>query len=140
MNNAFNVTQEDLKKAADQFCPKCKTKYQKYLGLIMGTKAVMWRPMCTCQSGYKSSQKTEKQLFNELQTPFWKMIGAKPKPQEAQLDSYLKRRGIGYGEWRLEREANSAKQQGGVDRFNEHVKKYGRDNAPTPTDFEKRSS
>lgn len=97
--------------------------------------------MCEdCRWGKKiaKNSKTDKQRFEELQTPFWKLMGAKPKEKDIALDKYLKRRGMTYGDWRLERDHEAAINPSALNDFTKHYNKYGGNNAPDPS-FKKRS-
>lgn len=86
-----------------------------------------------CLSGKPRPGKSNRELFNELQTPFWKIMGLKPTEKDLKLEKYLKHRGIGYGDWRLEREYKQAKHESAIKQFESHYKHYGRNNAPDPS-------
>ncbi len=77
--------------------------------------------------------KTKKQLFDEFQTPFWKMAGFKPKPHEVKFEKWLKAKGMTYGDYRRLRDSKLAKQPSAVPQFYKHYQKYGRNNAPNPS-------
>lgn len=129
----------DLSTVDDQYCPKCKKKKEKYIGSILGTPAVMFRPTCSCEEKliFKKSGMTDNQRFEYLQTPFWKLMGLKPKPNEIKLEKYLHSRGMSYGDFRRERDRQEgASAKGGIQKFEQHFNKYGTNNAPTPA-FEK---
>lgn len=82
--------------------------------------------------------KSDKEIFEHLQTPFWKLMGLPPKPEDKKLESYLKSRGMTYGDWRRERDYKAkANQPSALPQFEQHYKKYGRNNAPTK-EYEKR--
>lgn len=53
-----------------------------------------------CRYGKRLSKnvKSENQVFNELQTPFWKLMGQKPKPKDIAYEKYLKSRNMTYGD------------------------------------------
>lgn len=74
--------------------------------------------------------KSEKQLFDEYSVPFWKMMGAKPKKEDLAREKWMKKRGMSYGDLRRERDYYEAKERSAVADFNDHIKKYGRNNAP----------
>lgn len=62
-----------------------------------------------------------KQEFDKIQIPFWKMMGQKPNAQDEAYEKYLKWKGMSYGE------AVFLRNQGGsggaaLDRFNQHGK------------------
>ncbi len=84
-----------------------------------------------CWYGPKKG-KSDDDKFEELQTPFWKMIGAKPKPEEVELDRYLKHRGMSYGDWRRERDYG-ATHPSAFPEFERHLNKHGTKNAPDPS-------
>jgi len=89
----------DLSKAIDQYCSKCKTKKKKYIGMILGTPAVLYKPMCSCESSeYKKIGKSDKEVFDSLQIPFWRLMGQKPKPKDIAYEKYLRSRGMTYGD------------------------------------------
>ncbi len=77
--------------------------------------------------------KTKEQIFDELQTPFWKMMGAKPKERDIKLEKFLKHKGWSYGDWRKYRDHKFAREQSALTQFNQHYNKYGRNNAPDPS-------
>lgn len=79
---------------------------------------------------YGKNEKSDKQKFDELQIPFWKILGLKPKEKEVQLEKYLKYRGMSYGDYRRERDYKEGKFQSGMVEFNQHYNKYGTNNAP----------
>lgn len=58
-----------------------------------------------------------KYYYEKLQTPFWKMMGLKPKPKELALDKWLAWRGMTYGDWRKERDQLKAHNPGAVNQF-----------------------
>ncbi len=124
----------DLKKIPDQFCSTCGKKKKKYIGLIMGAKGVLFKLACNCQTDILNIKiiKSDRERFNELQTPFWKLVGLKPKEKDIKLEKFLKWKGMGYGDWRRERDAKAAKYPSALPDYQKHIKKYGRDNAPPP--------
>ena len=99
----------DLSKAIDQFCSKCKTKKIKYLGKIMGSPAVFYKPNCSCNKPVHVTKvgKSDSQLFNDLQTPFWKLMGQKPKPKDIVYEKYLKSKNMTYGDAVRQRNLNA---------------------------------
>lgn len=46
-----------------------------------------------------------RQEFNKLQTPFWKLMGQKPKEKDIMYDKFLKDKGWTYGDAVLQRNA-----------------------------------
>jgi len=123
----------DLTKVEDQFCPNCKAKKEKYIGEIMGSKAVFFRPICACSTPFEIYKgKTQNQTWEEINTPFWRLMGAKPKPRDIKLEKYLKSKNMTYGDWRRAREYNRAHYPSAVGHFQEHIKKYGTKNEPDP--------
>lgn len=83
---------------------------------------------------------TDRKLFDRLQTPFWKLMGQKAKPQDIQLERFLRWKGWNYGDYRLARDHQAgASEQSGMNQFETHHNKYGTKNAPDPS-FTKISS
>lgn len=129
----YHVTKKDIEKAPDQFCATCKAKKEKYLGKILGTPAVMFRNTCHCDEvNFGKTGKSDKTRFDELQIPFWKLMGQKPKPKDIALERYLKHRNMSYGDWRRERDYRYAKNPSGLSDWQKHFNKYGKNNEPTP--------
>lgn len=128
----------DLKKAIDNYCSLCGKKKKKYLGLIMGTPAVLYRETCNCSKpNYgKKIAVTDKELYDKLQTPFWKVLGLKPKPHELELEKRLKWKNMSYGDYRRNQEAGKAQNPSAIKDFEKHISKYGRYNGPS-VDFQK---
>lgn len=50
-----------------------------------------------CRWGKKPG-KSDDQRFNELQIPFWKLMGQKPKPKDIAYEKYLKSKNMTYGD------------------------------------------
>lgn len=97
----------DISKAIDNYCSICKTKKKKYLGKIMGSPAVLYKPQCSCQ---QSISKGEHRItFDDLQIPFWRLMGQKPKPKDIAYEKYLKSRGMTYGDAVRERDYYQAR-------------------------------
>lgn len=94
------------------------------------------------QTQIHSSQKPqvmssyEKQKFDKLQIPFWKMMGLKPRQEDIEYEKYLKSKGMTYGDAVLERSYNSAQHKSALPQFEEHINKYGRYGQPQ-TKFKK---
>ena len=64
----------------------------------------------------------QKQEFDKLQIPFWKMMGLKPKPQEIAYEKMLKRRNMTYGDAVLERDRlNNASTPSSMPKVMEHL-------------------
>jgi len=42
--------------------------------------------------------KSDKEVFDSLQVPFWKLMGQKPKPKDIAYEKLLKSRGMTYGD------------------------------------------
>ena len=110
------------------YCDNChKTNKGHYSSFWLDGKIVT---LCNdCRFGPRPAKSPDK-AFDDLQTPFWKMMGQKPKPKDVALEQYLHRRGMTYGEWRREREVGLAKNPSVLNKFEEHWKKYGKNNAP----------
>lgn len=112
-------------------CDICKqTDKGRYQGREVNGK---WITACNeCWYGRNSGTgKTDKKIFDELQTPFWKLMGLEPKAKDIALDKYLKNRGMSYSDWRRERDAG-ARFGSALNQFEQHYNKYGRNNAPEP--------
>lgn len=126
----------DLAAAVDNYCSTCKKKKEKYIGSILGTPAVLYRDSCNCALRLRSTKrgKSDKQIFDELQTPFWKILGLKPTEKERRLESYLKSKGMTYGDFRRLRDyQEGASNQSAMKQFHKHNNQYGTRNAPTPS-------
>lgn len=61
--------------------------------------------------------KSQNQIFNELQTPFWKLMGQKPKPKDLAYEKYLKSRGMTYGDAVLERSYKYGREKNAYEQF-----------------------
>ena len=124
----------NLKEALDKYCRECGKKMKKYIGRIMGTDAVLYKPLCKCTTiiPKKKISITDNKLFDKLQTPFWKLMGQKPKERDAKLEKFLKRKGWSYGDWRRHRDYQEGRFQSAYPKWEDHLKRYGRDNAPPP--------
>jgi len=103
----------DLSQAIDQYCSRCKKKKKKYIGRILGTSAVLYKSTCFCDKPieYKKVNKSEKQIFNDLQIPFWRLMGQKPKPKDIAYEKYLKSHNMTYGDAVRKRDYRRAKEQ-----------------------------
>lgn len=108
-------------------CDQCKKSGKgRYSSFFMEDQMVT---LCEdCRWGTPKG-KTDQQKFDELQTPFWKLMGLPPKPQDIKLDSYLKSKNMSYGDWRRYRDSK-AQYSSALPQFEQHIKKYGRNNAP----------
>lgn len=50
-----------------------------------------------CQEcGGKPTVRSKEAIYRQLQTPFWKLAGQKPTPEEAKIDKWLKKKGMDY--------------------------------------------
>ncbi len=118
-------------------CDNCQSKSKgRYSTFWLENKLVT---LChECRYGQPRNIKSPNKIFDELQTPFWKLMGQKPKPKDIALDKYLHSRGMSYGDWRREREAGLAKNPSALNQFEKHYKKYGGNNEPN-TSFNKTS-
>ena len=77
----------------------------------MGSPCVMYKPDCVCEkpAGYSKLSKSDKELFDSTQIPFWRLIGTPPKPQDLAYEKQLKARGMTYGDAVRERDYYRAK-------------------------------
>ncbi len=125
----------DLEKVEDQFCKTCGQKKRKYVGSILGSDAVLFEPTCSCgqRDIGKRLAKSEKQIWDEISVPIWRLSGLKPKPKELQFEKYLKKRGMTYGDYRREQDYYQAKSQSAMGKFESHLKRYGKNSAPDPS-------
>jgi len=96
----------DLAHAIDNYCPICKTKKKKYIGKIMGSPAVLYTSVCNCEKPVeiKKIGKSNKQLFDSLHVPYWRLMGQAPKPKDIAYEKYLKSRNMTYGDAVRERD------------------------------------
>lgn len=53
--------------------------------------------------GIGSRGPSDKTRWEQMQTPFWKLMGQKPKPKDIAYEKYLKSRNMTYGDAVLER-------------------------------------
>ena len=121
----------DLSKVDDQYCSVCKKKKTKYIGKLLGENAVFFQANCSCSNGgYRKLGKSDESHFNDLQVPFWKLMGQKPKAKDIALEKYLHDKGMNYGDWRRKREHGLATNPSALNEFERHYNKYGRNNAP----------
>jgi hypothetical protein len=112
-------------------CDLCKqTGKGRYKTTYFEDRLITLCDECRYGKNIKRAAKSNDEMFNYLQTPFWKILGLKPKEREIKLDKYLKSRGMTYGDWRREREYKSAKHESAYSQFQNHVNKYGTGNAP----------
>ena len=98
-----------MDKTIDNFCLHCKAKKEKYIGKIMGSPAVFYRPTCSCEASHeiKRIDVSDHEKFNRLQVPFWKLMGLPPKPKDIAYEKYLKQRNMTYGDAVRERNARA---------------------------------
>jgi hypothetical protein len=115
-------------------CDVCKQSGKgRYKSFYIEEHLVTMCDECRLGKRIKRNGKSMNQLFDELQTPFWKMMGAKPKPKDVVLERYLKSRGMSYGDWRRERDfKENARYQSALPQYEAHVKKYGNSGQPPP--------
>jgi ribosome-binding protein aMBF1 (putative translation factor) len=87
-------------------CDECKsTGKGTYTSRWIDGKVVT---MCDdCRYGRKLSRntKSEKEVYDSLQIPFWKLMGQKAKPKDIAYEKYLKSKNMTYGD--AVRERNS---------------------------------
>jgi hypothetical protein len=109
----------DLSKAIDNYCPICKTKKIKYIGKLMGNDCVFYKPDCNCEKPieYQKLSKSDKELFDSLQVPFWKLMGLPPKEKDIQYEKFLKHRGMTYGDAVRERDYYRARNESALKEF-----------------------
>jgi hypothetical protein len=124
----------DLNEAIDQYCSKCKKKKEKYIGMIMGTDSVMYRPQCACSGEYRSVGKSDKQRWEHVSTPFWVHAGLPPNEQDKAKLAYMKAHNMTWGDLRKERDAQYAKSPSGLKAMAEYKK-----NGAPEIDFRKNS-
>ncbi len=129
----------NLDEAVNKFCAICGKKQKKYIGKIAGERAIFYKPTCKCSSAVSfKKNKNPNKIFDNLQVPFWRVAGLKAKPKEVAFEKYLKWKGWSYGDYRKIRDSKLARQPSGMKEFEDHWRKYGRENAPVP-DFQKES-
>ena len=76
--------------------------------------------MCDdCRYGKKlpRNTKSEKEVYDSLQVPFWKMMGQKAKPRDIVYEKYLKSKNMTYGDAVKERNSHGT-EKSGFDEFN----------------------
>jgi len=80
-------------------CDECKqTGKGRYSTRWIEDKPVTLCDDCRYGKGIQKNVKSENQVFNELQTPFWKLMGQKPKPKDIAYEKYLKSKNMTYGD------------------------------------------
>lgn len=128
----YGATNEDLKKAEDQYCSVCKTKKTKYLGTIFSARSVMFKPNCYCADSYRTSSSTDadKKMFEHISTPIWVHAGLKPNAKDKAQLKYMKDHGMSFGDLRRQREAGLERRNDAMKALQHHESKYGRGNAP----------
>jgi len=99
------------------------------------TKFVTW--CYECLKVPLGKGKTDKKLFEELQIPFWKLMGKKPKERDKRLEKYLKWRGMTYTDWRRERDFYLAKNQSAIKEWENHYKTNGKESIPNEQIYKK---
>lgn len=77
-----------------------------------------------------STGKTPGQLWEHINTPYWKLMGQKAKPKDIALDKYLKDHNMTYGDYRRAREHGVATNQSAFPEFENHLNKYGTKGEP----------
>lgn len=128
--SVYNVTEEDLAKAEDQYCSTCKTKKTKYLGILLSSKAVLYKPNCSCSDGFASGGMSEKKLEEHISTPYWLHMGLDLKPKEKAQLKYLKDHNMSWSDYRKASKLGQETTSQGRANFQEHVERYGSRNAP----------
>jgi hypothetical protein len=117
-------------------CDNCKQKNKgRYSTFEIQTEGgYKFVTFCNdCRYG-KRPVKSQNEIFDSLQVPFWKLMGQKAKPKDIKLEKMLKWKGMTYGDWRRYRDyKENAKNSSAYNDFTEHVNKYG---SSGPSDHE----
>ena len=96
-------------------CDSCKSTNKGRYSTFWSGDAL--KTLCyECRYGKKAG-KSQEQIFNELQTPFWKLMGQKAKPKDIAYEKYLKSRGMTYGDAVKERNYKYGKEKGAYEQF-----------------------
>lgn len=80
-------------------CDICKRKGMgRYSTRWMEHQLVTLCDECRYGKRLPRAGKSDHEVFNELQTPFWKLMGQKPKPKDIAYEKYLKSKNMTYGD------------------------------------------
>ncbi len=132
----MNITCDQCKKANQGRYKTFPYEYEDKKGKVH-TKLTT---MCyVCLDAPALSQRTDKQLFEHISTPYWQHMGLEPKPKEKAQLQYMKAHGMSWGDMRKARYANMPTTNQGAQTFEKHYNKYGRSNAPDAA-FKKESN
>ena len=89
-------------------CDGCKQKNKgRYISQWIDGKSITLCDDCRYGKNIPSAAKSDNSTFNELQTPFWKIMGQKPKPKDIAYEKYLKSKNMTYGDAVRERNFNA---------------------------------
>lgn len=93
-------------------CDRCKKKNKQryktfFLDTPTGQELVTWCYDCI-DSPTPGSIMTKEKAAEHLATPFWKLMGLKPKPHEIAREKEMKRRGMTYLDLQRSREQGRA--------------------------------
>jgi len=98
-----------------------------YLETDSGKRWVTWCEECL---GQKVGGRTDKEMQEYINTPYWLHLGLKPKPEEKAQLKFLKDHNMSWTDMSKVRNAN-ATSKGGLEDFKKHKDKYGTKNAPS---------
>jgi len=80
-------------------CDTCKeTGKGSYTTRWEDGKPVTECDECRYGKGLIRLGKSDKRIFDDIQTPFWKIMGQKPKPKDIRYEKYLKDHNMTYGD------------------------------------------
>ena len=120
-------------------CENCKQGDKgRYSTFFFNKKLITLCDECRWGIGVKSAEDKDKKDFEHISTPFWQHMGLKPNKREQAQLKYLKDHNMSWGDLRKARMANVPQTNEGVKAFQEHISKFGKENAPDVA-FKKRS-
>lgn len=108
-------------------CEECKqTGKGRYTTFEYQGKFITLCDECRYGTGVARNTTHPDEIFNQLQTPFWKLMGQPPKPKDIAYEKELKRRGMTYGDAVRERDYYRAREQSALPRLQEHLNRGGK--------------
>jgi hypothetical protein len=110
-------------------CDNCHKENQgKYRTIKIENK---WTTLCwECLGEGQGHGKSDNEMQEYINTPYWLHMGLKPKPEEKEQLKYLKDHNMSWTDMSKVRNAN-ATSKGGLEDFKKHKDKYGTKNAPS---------
>jgi long-subunit fatty acid transport protein len=111
-------------------CDNCNLDKMALKGFYLETEnGKVWVTWCEDCLGYRVTGKTDKEMQEYINTPYWLHMGVKPNLKEKAQLKYLKDHNMSWTDYSKQRNLG-AKSKGGLESFKKHQTKYGRKNAP----------